>query len=272
MTLYENKNNIYTFTNETICLRSMIIDLRPKLREWIKKFLGDNCSYFKRMSLKLHLWLIYSTFRPFDITQHCLEAQIALIVALVDAYNCEKQWLQKQQNVSLSLTTYVFKSQILDLGTKFCTQLCIKTQLSNNNYKQLSLRCNNKNTSFDNKDLYTMANKLTPKFDKKAILLCLDWLTDIFPADWIQSERLNSVCPCHFVYDIFFVSVCTRFLTYARREKATAPPIFWSTKHHRHKKLLSIKDLIVEFSFSAHRCACQHRNCSWGRKRWCGCC
>ena len=96
--------------------------------------------------------------------------------------------------------------------------------------------------------------------------------TDIFPADWIQSERLNSVCPCHFVYDIFFVSVCTRFLTYARREKATAPPIFWSTKHHRHKKLLSIKDSIVEFSFSAHRCACQHRNCSWGRKRWCGCC
>ena len=85
---------------------------------------------------------------------------------------------------------------------------------------------------------------------------------DIFPADWIQSERLNSVCPCHFVYDIFFVSVCTRFCTYARRNKATAPPIFWSTKHHQHKKLLLIKHSLLEFSFFAHRWACLHQNCS----------
>ena len=139
LTLYENKNDICTFTNETICLRLRIVDLRPKLREWIEKFLGDNWSYFKRVSLKLHLWLIYSTLRPFDITRHCLEAQIALIVALVDAYDCEKQWLQKQQNVSLSSTTYMFKSRILDLGTKFCTQLCIKTQSSNRVTSPLNL-------------------------------------------------------------------------------------------------------------------------------------
>ena len=117
LTLYANKNNLYTFTNETICLRLRIVDLRPKLRDWIEKFLGDNRSYFKRVSLKLHLWLIYSTLRSLGINQHCLEAQIASIVALVDAYDHEKQWLQKHQNVSLSLTTYVFKSRILDSGT-----------------------------------------------------------------------------------------------------------------------------------------------------------
>ena len=117
LTLYENKNNLCTFTNETICLRSRIVDLRPKLRDWIKKFLGDNRSYFKRVSLKLHLWLIYSTLRSLGIIQHCLEAQIALIVAFVDAYDHEKQWLQKHQIVSLSSTTYVFQSQILDSGT-----------------------------------------------------------------------------------------------------------------------------------------------------------
>ena len=73
---------------------------------------------------------------------------------------------------------------------------------------------------------------------------------DIFPADWIQSERLNSVCPCHFVYDIFFVSVCTRFPTYARGNKATVPPIFWSTKHHRHKSCCRSKIHFSNFLFS----------------------
>ena len=114
--LWKQERSI-TFTNWTICLRSRIVDLRPKLRDWIEKFLGDNRSYFKRVSLKLHLWLIYSTLRSLGINQHCLEAQIASIVALVDAYDHEKQWLQKHQNVSLSLTTYVFKSRILDSGT-----------------------------------------------------------------------------------------------------------------------------------------------------------
>ena len=105
-TLYKNKNNLYT--NETICLELMIYDQRMKLRDWIKKFLGENCSYFKRVSIKFRLWLIYSTLRSLGCISQCLEAQIALIVVHVDAYNGEKQWLQNHQIVSLSLTTCVF--------------------------------------------------------------------------------------------------------------------------------------------------------------------
>ena len=144
----------------------MINDLRLKLRDLIEKFLGDICRYFKRVSIMLHLWLIYSTLRSFGCILHCLEAQIASnvafvdayngekqwlqnhqnvslslttcvfepqiasIIALVDAYNDEKQWLQNHQNVSLSSTTCVFESWILDSGTKFRIQLCIETKSS----------------------------------------------------------------------------------------------------------------------------------------------
>ena len=58
-----------------------------------------------------------------------MAVQIAAIVAFVEAYNVGKSWLKNQQIVRAKLTTYVFKTRVLDLGTKFRKQVVHKNPI-----------------------------------------------------------------------------------------------------------------------------------------------